>query len=323
MAFLVDPDELQRAMDEIAARQRANMGSGGASPPATPPDIAAGQHSVSQQTSTPSSAATRLPAPAANGYSKFNPYAGINYNFIAGHEGPREDPYLPPGNSGVTIATGVDLSEHTAQELRDWGVSEDTIAKLAPFLKSSDGKIPGPKGDAAQTALNKFNLENPTSADGLPRYEIPMSDSQAMDTGALKSITGYVQHYYDAANPARHLRNCRTRSVPRSWTSPTRTAPILRPARPDSGGLSRQTTGWGLPTKCTIGLTPKRPIRTRPEANASWTMKGFCEPVFTLPPSDGDAARSVWYGTTGVGGAACAFCIWDWHWRVSCLWRNP
>src|SRR5690242_660432 len=121
MAFMVDPDELERAMDEIAASQSASMGSSGSTRPLA--DIAGEQ---SPQPSAPASAVTQASATAANNYSKINPYAGIDYSVIARHEGPREDPYPPPGNSGVTVATGVDLSEHTAQELRDWGVSEDT-----------------------------------------------------------------------------------------------------------------------------------------------------------------------------------------------------
>jgi GH24 family phage-related lysozyme (muramidase) len=200
MVFLVDPDELRRAMDEVAAQQSANLQFGGTSPPATAPDIAAGQQSVSPQTSAP--VAAQPSAAAANNYSKFNPYAGIDYSIIARHEGPRLNPYPPlSDNSGVTVATGVDLSEHTAQELRDWGVSEDTIAKLLPFLKPSDGESVGLKGRGASDRLDKFNQDNPTSGN-LPRYFIHMADAQAMDTGALRNITGYVQRYYDAANPA-------------------------------------------------------------------------------------------------------------------------
>lgn len=203
MAFMVDPDDLERAMDEIAAQQSANMGSGGL-PPSDPPDAARPQ-SASPQTGAP------LPVPgmtqpaagsASSNYSKLNPFSGIDYGVIARHEEPREDPYPPPtGNSGVTVATGVDLSEHTAGELRDWGVSDDTIARLTPFLKPSDGKAPGLKGDAAKAQLVEFNRNNPISRDGLPQYFIPMSDAQAMDTGALRSTTGYVQRAYDAANP--------------------------------------------------------------------------------------------------------------------------
>lgn len=202
MPFIADPDELERAMDEIAARQSANMRSGGASPPATPSDIVAGQQSAAPQNSALVPSAAQPSTAAANNYSELNPYAGIDYSVIARHEGPREDPYPPPSdNSGVTVATGVDLSQHTAQELRDWGVSEDTIIRLSPFLKSADGKTPGLKGVAAKDKLGDFNRTNPTSSDGLPRYYIPMADAQSMDTGALRSITGYIQRYYDAANP--------------------------------------------------------------------------------------------------------------------------
>ena len=200
MAFMVDPDELQRAMDEIAAQQSASIRSESSSPPATPPDIVAGQQSASPQANTSSAAATQPSAAGANNYSNLNPYAGIDYRVIVRHEGPREDPYPPQGNSGTTVATGVDLSEHTAQELRDWGVSEDTISKLARFMKPSTGQEPGPKGAAAEAKLKDFERDNPASGD-LPRYYIPMSDAQAMDTGALRSITGYVRRNYDAAKP--------------------------------------------------------------------------------------------------------------------------
>jgi hypothetical protein len=40
----------------------------------------------------------------------------------------------PLGASGVTIATGVDLGQQTVPGLRSMGVSEDTLAVLAPYI---------------------------------------------------------------------------------------------------------------------------------------------------------------------------------------------
>lgn len=138
-----------------------------------------------------------------------NPYSGLDYGIISKHEGPRSIPYIPgkskadmpSPNSGVTVATGVDLSEHMAAELRDWGVSEDTIARLAPFLKPDGSSGVGLKGAAAAARLSQFNAENPTS-DGLPVYAIPMPDALAMDNGALRSIEGLVRQAYNATGPA-------------------------------------------------------------------------------------------------------------------------
>src|ERR1700744_927975 len=87
--------------------------------------------------------------------------AGINWSMIAGNEGDSSSPYTLQGkvpdkdfqNSGVTIANGVDLGKHTAADLRRWGVSDEAIAKLTPFLKP-DLKSPAPTGKNAVIALN-------------------------------------------------------------------------------------------------------------------------------------------------------------------------
>lgn len=158
-------------------------------------------------------------APAASAdpgeTSVLNPYSRLDYGVISKHEGPRSIPYIPgdgktnmpSANSGVTVATGVDLSEHTAAELRDWGVSEDTIARLTPFLKPDGASGVGLKGGAAAARLSRFKAENPTS-EGLPVYAIPMSDALAMDNGALRNIERLVRQAYNAtgtAVPFEHL----------------------------------------------------------------------------------------------------------------------
>jgi hypothetical protein len=145
---------------------------------------------------------TEAPAASADPgeTSILNPYSRLDYGVISEHEGPRSVPYIPSPNSGVTVATGVDLSEHTAAEMRDWGVSEDTIARLAPFLKPDRSSGVGLKGRAAAARLSLFNMENPTS-EGLPIYAIPMSDALAMDNGALRNIEGLVRQAYNATSP--------------------------------------------------------------------------------------------------------------------------
>jgi len=192
MVFIVDLDELQRAMQEVAARQDHGPKPNASPPPSDAPGLTAGANAGNTAQAPAATPAPRALA-SVNNFSTFNPYAGIDYNVIAKHEGAELRPYVPPGNSGLTAAHGVDFSEHTAEELRNWGVSENTIAKLTPFLKPSAGSTSGPKRDA--TSSPKIS---PLDSD----YRIPVSDALAMDDGAFKSITGYLQHAYDAANPA-------------------------------------------------------------------------------------------------------------------------
>lgn len=73
-----------------------------------------------------------------DGSGAWNPSAhpNINYNFLEQKEGGvKVKGYVPmKGHSGVTIGAGVDLGQHTASELRSWGVSENLIAKFTPYF---------------------------------------------------------------------------------------------------------------------------------------------------------------------------------------------
>ncbi len=59
--------------------------------------------------------------------------------------------YVAMGVSGVTIGVGVDLGQQTAGELLRWGVSQELLRKLEPYI--------GLKCSAALKALHKAPLE--------------------------------------------------------------------------------------------------------------------------------------------------------------------
>jgi hypothetical protein len=136
---------------------------------------------------------------AANGQQT----SGINWSMVAGNEGNNSSPYTLEGkvpnkdfqHSGVTIANGVDLSKHTAADLKRWGVSDEAIAKLAPFLKP-DLKSAGPTGMNAVTALNS------AFPDPKKPFSLGDADSNAMVAGARNDTVSYVRKAYDAAGPS-------------------------------------------------------------------------------------------------------------------------
>ena len=48
--------------------------------------------------------------------------------------------YRAMGVSGVTIGVGVDLGQQTISQLRRWGVSDATLAKLQPYIGKKQGE---------------------------------------------------------------------------------------------------------------------------------------------------------------------------------------
>ena len=64
--------------------------------------------------------------------------------------GPNPERYAPMGVSGVTIGTGVDLGQTSAEELTRMGVSSTTINSLRPYL--------GQSGPAAVDVLARLPL---------------------------------------------------------------------------------------------------------------------------------------------------------------------
>lgn len=91
--------------------------------------------------------------------------AGVDWHFITGHETTTGQGYVPPGsdkktpdpNSGATIATGFDLSRHSADDLRGLGLPEDFIKQASPLL-AQGGNGQTLKGQAAQDYLNAHPL---------------------------------------------------------------------------------------------------------------------------------------------------------------------
>jgi len=118
--------------------------------------------------------------------SAATPY--IDYGFISRSEGGQKPGlYAPPSShSGVTVATGIDLSRHTADELRDWGVPDDAIQKLSPYLAPASG-VYGLTGDTARKALRDAN--------GGPALDQSVLD--ALDRGALGGTIASIRRQFD------------------------------------------------------------------------------------------------------------------------------
>jgi hypothetical protein len=85
--------------------------------------------------------------------------AEIDYSFTLSEEGGIKDTlgnydhtigYYPGDStgsekSGLTIGHGLDLSYHTAKDLRGWGVLEEDISKVTKYLATGPGEF-GPRG---------------------------------------------------------------------------------------------------------------------------------------------------------------------------------
>lgn len=89
--------------------------------------------------------------------------AGVDWNFVEGREGARRlDGYMPTengkpdgkvvGNSGVTIASGFDLGQHSPADLKAMGLYQGLIDRLTPYMK------PGLRKETAQKFLERNPL---------------------------------------------------------------------------------------------------------------------------------------------------------------------
>jgi hypothetical protein len=120
---------------------------------------------------------------------------GVLADLIASHEGnQRLDAYVVGKgkgwkfrHTGVTVATGVDLGQQSADKFRRLGFSEEEIALLQPYMRQNGKKL---QGVAAQAFLDDHPLIiSPNLADKLDRV-------------IQYDAVNQVAHEYDAAQPA-------------------------------------------------------------------------------------------------------------------------
>lgn len=157
--------------------------------------------------------------------------SGVDASFISGQEGGQRTMPYPVGsasqfpNAGITVATGVDLGAHTADDLKRWGVSDETIAALKPYL--------GLKGQAALDALPDQDKFKP----------IGQADLDAMDRGVLNDTTARVRDAYDSAQPPRPFDHWIRISRLQLLIWPINLVQISRRPRRNSGAQRRRAIG--------------------------------------------------------------------------------
>jgi|GEM_PF-5348012 len=120
--------------------------------------------------------------------------SNINWDAIAsiengGDSKPKLNGYIPDdknGHSGVTVATGFDIGQHSEQDLRNMGLPEPLITKLKPYCAPGPGQFL--YGDAAKSALDKKALT------------INETEARLIDIGAKKeTYENLVNAYNDSA----------------------------------------------------------------------------------------------------------------------------
>lgn len=81
-----------------------------------------------------------------------NKQVNIDWNFIEELEGALiTNGYVPSsGTSGVTIASGYDIGQHSISDLVDLGIGEDLVIKLVPYTEI--------KGEQAEKKLAQYPL---------------------------------------------------------------------------------------------------------------------------------------------------------------------
>lgn len=107
----------------------------------------------------------------------------IDWDFISRHEGGcRLSGYVPAAatsQSGVTVATGVDLGQRSSRDLQNMGLPQALQAKLAPYC--------GLRAAAAQRALAALPLS------------LTPEEARLLDEAAARPIFNALRRAHDAA----------------------------------------------------------------------------------------------------------------------------
>ena len=121
----------------------------------------------------------------------------IDWGFMQQQEGNKLEGYIPTDNgkadgnplenSGVTIASGFDLGQHSPQEIENYGFSEDIVNKLLPYA-----------GLIGQTAKNKLD-ENKNNDNNL---EITDPQAQEINAKVKKAYTDDIINKFNNSSLA-------------------------------------------------------------------------------------------------------------------------
>lgn len=93
---------------------------------------------------------------------------GVDWDFVRRRENKNLKPetmgyvpYDPQGNSGVTIASGLDLGQHNEEDLKRIGIPDRLVNKMKPFLRL--------QGEAAKKEANRLTISEAEAAE-IDRY---------------------------------------------------------------------------------------------------------------------------------------------------------
>lgn len=149
----------------------------------------------------------------------------VDSSFISNLEGgDHSQGYWPGGNSGVTIASGVDLGSQSESSLRDLGLDESTIDVLEPYL--------GRKGQSANSYLQNHPLTISDQQKYAINYAInlkahrSLSSAYRRDSGfdfyrlpsAAQTVIYSVGWQYGAAGLAQSTPNFWNAVTERRWS---------------------------------------------------------------------------------------------------------
>lgn len=122
----------------------------------------------------------------------------IDWAFIARLEGgQRRDGYIPKGKekSGVTVATGVDLGQHSAVDLNRMGVPPELKKKLTPYLLKSGSEAARllEKHPLRLTLQEAIALDRAVKSDTLRRFVRKYDQAIAADGIRFQQLPHEVQ----------------------------------------------------------------------------------------------------------------------------------
>jgi hypothetical protein len=110
----------------------------------------------------------------------------VDYSLTIRNEGGiLTNPYVPLNTSGLTLGAGVDLSRWSAGQLAGWGMSQQFIAGVSPYLGIGSG-VYGPTGSRARAIF----ASSP--------FVVSQADAEFITRAAENTITSWLVSHFNS-----------------------------------------------------------------------------------------------------------------------------